>query len=252
VKPKRSRHRPEDNRLHTCESSSTSSSGRRVRESLSCDSSTSFRRVEQADERVVKPKKIRNKIGLRSPLPSPISIPSVEPRIKEQSSYAPQHIEFISASGSFEQEEDTKNKETETDMNCREATIKGICFVKSKSPSKSARSRSKMNHSSEEKSFSVFCCKEKPAQATSHSPPQSRTTKSLSEAKPSEPREISLATSSSASASVSAGDEEPRKKSSTESGSGDPKTSQTHTIHNLPILMDHYIISTLSEYIFSH
>lgn len=251
VKPKRSRHRPEDNRLHVCESSSTSSSGRRVRESLSCDSSTSFRRVEQADERVVKPKKIRNKIGLRSPLPSPISIPSVDPRITEQSTYTPQHIEFFNASGSFEQEEDVKNKEPESDMNSREATIKGICFMKSKSPSKSAWSRSKMNHSSEEKSFSVFCCKEKPARVTSHSPPHSRTTKSLSEAKP-EPLDTSLATSSSASTSVSTAEEEPPKKPSTESGSTDPKTSQTHTIHNLPILMDHYIISTLSEYIFSH
>jgi len=243
-KPKRSRHhRHEDSRLHTsCESSSTSSSGRRVREPLSCGSSTSFRRVEVTDERVIK-KKTRGKIGFRSPVPSSISIPPGEFRFKEQSTQSPQHIEFISPFGSFGHEEGVKNKEPDVGVNCHGGTIKGICVVKSKNSSQTAWSRCKVNHSTEEKSFSVFCCKEKPARE----PSQTKTSESLPEVKTSVSPDAP-----SASPSTSHDDEERPNKSSTESGSGSSKTSQAYTIHNNPILMDHYIISTLSEYIFSY
>eukprot|EP00495_Collosphaeridae_sp_1-RS-2012_P005203 TRINITY_DN460_c0_g1_i1.p1 TRINITY_DN460_c0_g1~~TRINITY_DN460_c0_g1_i1.p1 ORF type:complete len:75 (-),score=3.77 TRINITY_DN460_c0_g1_i1:389-613(-) len=47
------------------------------------------------------------------------------------------------------------------------------------------------------------------------------------------------------------GEEELPCKFSAGSGTGEKKTCQAYTIHNLPILMDHYIVSTLSEYIFS-
>jgi len=248
AKPKRSRHRHSENRLHVCESPSTSSSGRRVRESLSCDSSTSFRRVDAADERGMKLKKIRSKVGYRSPLPSRISIPSVQPRIKEQSTHTPQRIDFISTTGSFGHQEDVKNKDSERDVNYGGATIKGICVVKSKSPRQDAWPRCKVDQSCEDRSFSVFCCKEKPARVPSLSPTLSRTTESLLEVSPSQPLDVQSASSSPTSIVK----EELSRKSSAESGCGEKKTSQAYTIHNLPILMDHYIISTLSEYIFSY
>jgi len=245
VKPKRSRYRLIDNRLHVCESP-TSSSGRRVRDSLSCDTSSSFRRVDATDGRGIKSKKSRGKAGYRSPLPSPISIPSVEPRMKEQSVHIPRCIDLISARNQAE----LKNKDAEADASNRGATIKGICVVKSKNPGQGAWSRSKVNQSCEDESFTIFCCKEKPGRVASLSPSPtlSRTSESLSEVSSSQPLDASSASISPAST----GEEELPSKSSAGSDSGEKKTSQSYTIHNLPILMDHYIISTLSEYIFSY
>lgn len=247
AKPKRPRHSPDDHRSHASESSSTSSSGRRLRDSVSCETATAFRREEATDERQGKPKTYTNRF--RSPFPSPISIPSVEPRIKEQSAHTPQHSEFLSTAGYFGHESDINNNDAEAIMNCRDGTtMKRMCVVKSRNTSQSVWSRCKpLNKWREEKNNSVFSLKEKPVRVPSLSPNQSRTKcQLLPEVKPSEPL-ITLPDSSS-----STGDEKQLTKSSTGSGSCDPKTSQTHTIHNLPILMDHYIISTLSEYIFSY
>jgi len=244
VKPKKSRYRLIDNRLHVCESS-TSSSRRRVRDSLPCDTSSSFRRVDASDGRGMKSKKTRGKVGSRSPLPSPISITSVEPRIKEQSAHIPRSIDLVSARN----QAGLKNKEAEADASDR-GTIKGICVLKSKNPSQGAWSRCKVNQSCDDESFTIFCCKETPSRVPSLSPTPtlSRSSESLSEVSSSQPLDASSASISPAST----GEEELPSKSCAGSGSGEKKTSQSYTIHNLPILMDHYIISTLSEYIFSY
>jgi hypothetical protein len=246
--PRRTRHRLDDNRLHICETSSKSSIGRRVRESLSCERS-SFSRLEVTDKRGINQKKFLSKAVVRSPLPSPISIPSVVPRIKEKYTHTPQQNELISARGSLRYEEEVKNMEPETHVKCREgASIKGICLVKSKNPSPSASPRRKVNYSCEEKGFSVFCCKQ-PIRLSSLSPTTSTsTTESMCEEKTSEP----LAAPSASPNSYSTVNDERPNKTSTENSIGDSTTNQIHTIHNLPILMDHYIISTLSEYIFSY
>lgn len=244
-KPKRSRHNPEDHRLHSSESSSMSSSGRRLRDSISCETSTAFRREEATDERRGKPKTYSDRF--RSPVPSPISIPSVEPQIKEHSPHTPKNNEFISAAGYFGHENDVNNNNADAIMNCRDGTtMTRMCIVKSRNTSVWSRGKP-LNNWREEKNNSVFSSKSKPVRAPYLTPNQSRTkSQSFPEGKPSEP----LITSPDSSSST--GDEKQPTKSSTGSGSCDPKTSQTHTIHNLPILMDHYIISTLSEYIFSY
>jgi len=244
-KPKRSRHSSEDHRLHASESSFTFSNERRRRDSLCCETSNVFRRKEPIDGMKSK----TNSNRFRSPVPSSICRPSVEPRSKEQSARVQQDGEFISATRSFRYEDGANNNHPEAIMNCRNGTaIKRTCAIKSKNTTQSVWSRCKpVNNWSPEKSISVFNCKERPAGAPSLSPTQSRTKYThLPEVKPSEPL-ITLPDSSSLT-----GIKEQPSKSSTGSGSCDPKALQTHTIHNLPILMDHYIISTLSEYIFSY
>merc|ERR1719173_120657 len=133
-------------------------------------------------------------------------------------------------------------------MNCRVGTTKRMCVVKSRNTSQSVWSRSKpLNNWRKEKNNSIFSSKEKPVRLPSVSPNWSRTnSQPFPEVKSSE------SSITSPDSSSSTGDEKQPTKSSPGSGGCDPKTSQTHTIHNLPILMDHYIISTLSEYIFSY
>jgi len=247
IKPQRSPQRLDDNRLLVPEAPTTPLGGRRVRESISSDRSTMCSRVDTVYEREMKQKKIRGKAGFRNPLPSAISIPLEEQRTKQQSSNIPQHINFINTSGTFEHQEDIKNQDSEGNLGYRGAAIKGICVVKSKNYNQSTWPPCKGNQSSEDNKLSVFCRKENPAQTPSPSQTLSMTTESmeLSQCQP-------LHGSVPSSSSTSSGEEELQRKSSDKSGAGEKKTSQACTIYELPILMDHYIISTLSEYIFSY
>jgi len=247
IKPKRSLQRLDENRALVCEAPSTPLNGRGVRDATSSDRSTTRKRVDAVYEQGMEQKKIRGKVGYRNPLPSPVPIPLTEPRIKQQSAHIPQHINFINTSGTFEHQEDIKNMDSERNLGYRGGTIKGICVVKSKNHNQSTWSNCKVNQSTEDKKFSVFCRKENPVRAPSPSqgPSKTRESMELSQSKP-------LDGSIDSSSSTCSGEEGPRSKSSAESGAGAKKTSQACTIYDLPILMDHYIISTLSEYIFSY
>jgi len=247
IKPKRSLQRVDENQVLVREAPSTPSNGSGVRDATSSDRSATCKSVDAVYEQGMEPKKIRGKPGYRSPLPSPISIPLTESRNKQHSAHIPQNINFINTSGNFDHQEDIKNKDSERNIGYRGGTIKGICVVKSKTNNQSTWSQSNVNQSTEEKNFSVFCCKENSVRTPSPSQCPSTTTESM-ELSQSKPLDGSVASSSS----TYSREEEARSKSSAESGAGEKKNSQACKIYDLPILMDHYIISTLSEYIFSY
>jgi len=243
VYPRKSSHRLDENTPHVGASPSSPTNRQRVRESLSGYASTPFRSVDTANERGMKQKKSRGKIWYRSPLSSPIPVHAPAPMINEQFACSPQRYGFITPPGSIGDKGELKNTNPEIGADYRGRTIEGLCVVKSTSVD---RSHCQVKNSTQDKSFSVFCCKEKPAESSCLSPTLSMTTDSL-EVSHSEPFNASFAPSSPALT----GEEERPCKFSAGSGTGEKKTCQAYTIHNLPILMDHYIVSTLSEYIFS-
>jgi len=232
AKPRRSSHRLDDNRPHVGESPSTPTNRRRIRESL----------ADTANALGMEQMKRRGKIGYRIPLPYPNPGHSPDPRIKDESVLTPKSNGFITPPGSSGYKDDLKNK---TNSDSRATAMEGICVGKSTSPDRSLWSRNKVKNFRKDKSLSVFCRKKKPTEMSFLSPTFSMTTEL--EMSQSEPLDSSLFSTSPRSTE----EEELPCKFSPENSPGEKKTCQAYTIHNLPILMDHYIVSTLSEYIFS-
>merc|ERR1719233_1790997 len=224
IKPQRSPQRLDDNRRLVSEAPATPLGGQRVRDSISSDRSTTYSRVDIVYEQGMKQKKNRGKAGYRSSLQSAISIPLEQKRNKHQSSI-PQHINFINTSGTFEHQEDIKNRDSEGNLGYRGDTIKGICVV-SENYNQSTISPCKVNQSNEDNNLSVFCCKENPTRTTSPSQTLSIMTESK-ELSQCQPHEESVASSSSASKR----EEELKRKSSGKSGAGEKKNLAG--LHNL-------------------